>query len=118
VTSDETDASRFALISLTYPRAGVTDLSAADGVLLALVGLLALNNEFSNMARVAANEAIVFTPLLPPGVDSTRDGDRYSHHISPSDVMEAIAHFKCLAVGKLSEISLSKNFQRKCQICS
>ena len=71
------EASRFALISRTYPLDGVTDLSAADGVLLLLAGLLVAppNDEFSNMARVAANDAVFFT-LLPPAGDSIRDGDR------------------------------------------
>jgi len=65
---DET--SRLANISLTNPLDGVPDL--LDGVLLLL--LLDPKDEFSNKARVAANDAIFFTLL--PGVVSITDGDR------------------------------------------
>lgn len=68
--------SRLARISLTYPLPGVTDLPV--GVLLVLLPPLDVKLWFSNMARVAANDASFLT--LPTesldALDSISDEDR------------------------------------------
>jgi len=69
-------ASRLARISLTNPLDGVSDLPV--GVLLVLPPL-DVKLWFSNMARVAANDASFLTlPTESLGaLDSISDGDRY-----------------------------------------
>jgi len=68
-------ASRLARISFTNPLDGVSDLPV--GVLLVLPPL-DVKLWFSNMARVAANDAIFLTlpTESPAALDSISDGDR------------------------------------------